>query len=112
MAEVVITLKLADEISKKFREESIAIFSLLKELQNDPKKGKEIGCVDKILIKEIKYKKYRFYFITDGYKIKFLKTEELGNLVIKFIRMSDKNNQQKTIEEIKNILRLLGEEGF
>ena len=58
------------------------------------------------------YKKFRFYFITDGYKVKFLKAEELKDLLMKFVRMSEKKDQQKTIEEIKHILRSLGEEGF
>lgn len=76
------------------------------------KKGKEVGCVGSILIKEIKYKNYRFYFVTDGYKVKFLKTEELTDLLIRFVRMSIKKDQQKVIDEIKYILRKLGSEGF
>ena len=68
---------------------------------------KKIGVIGSILIKEIKYKKFRFYCVTDSYKIKFLKTEELKDLIIKFVRMSDKNNQQETIDEIKNQLGLV-----
>ena len=41
-----------------------------------------------------------------------LKREELSDLMIKFVRMSDKKNQQKVIEEIKDVLRKIGEEGF
>ena len=33
-------------------------------------------------------------------------------LLIKFVRMSDKKSPQKTIDEIKKILRTLGERGF
>ncbi|MBU0756868.1 MAG: hypothetical protein KKF44_02285 [Nanoarchaeota archaeon] len=112
MAVVIITKRLEKEINKKFKEESIAIFTLMRELQNQPKKGKEISVIGRILVKELKYKSYRFYFIMDGYKIKFLKTDELKDLVIKFVRMSDKNSQQKVIDEIKTLLRELGEEGF
>ena len=112
MAVVIITEHLEKEINKKFKEESIVIFGLMRELQNEPKKGKEISVVGRILIKELKYKAYRFYFITDGYRIKFLKTDELKDLIIKFVRMSDKNSQQKVIDEIKKVLRGLGEEGF
>ena len=82
------------------------------ELKDNPKKGKEVGCVGGIVIKEIRYKVYRFYFITDGYKVKFLKNEELNDLLIKFVRMSDKDTQQKTIDEIKNVLRNLGSDGL
>jgi hypothetical protein len=112
MAKVVITKELEEEINKKFKQESADILSLLRTLEDNPKKGKEVGVVGSILIKEIKYGKFRFYFITDGYKVKFLKSQELSGLLIKFVRMSDKKNQQKTIDEIKYILRLLGEEGF
>ena len=112
MAKAIITLRLTEEIDKKFKQQSVEILSLLKSLENNPFKGKELGTVGKILIKEIKYDKFRFYFITDGYKIKVLKTNELKDLIIKFVRMSDKKEQQKTIDEIKSILRNLGEEGF
>ena len=112
MAKVVITTLLEEEINKKFKQESIEVFSLLRTLEENPKKGKEVGVIGKLLIKEIKYGKFRFYFITDGYKIKVLMAQELKDLIIKFVRMSEKKDQQKTIEEIKKVLRNLGEEGF
>jgi hypothetical protein len=112
MAVVIITESLENEINRKFKKESLTIFSLMRELQDEPKKGKEIGVIGRILIKEIKYKSFRFFFITDGYKTKFLKSGELKDLIIKFVRMSDKNSQQKVIDEIKTVLRNLGEEGF
>lgn len=112
MAKVIITAFLEKEINKKFKDESIEVISLMNTLIESPYKGKEIATVGKILLKELKYKKFRLYFITDGYKIKFLKTEELKDQIIKFVRMSEKKDQQKTIEEIKTVLRSLGEEGF
>jgi hypothetical protein len=112
MARVIITKRLEEEISKRFKKQSIEIFGLLSTLGDNPKKGKTVGCVGGILINEIKYDVYRFYFITDGYKVKFLKSEELTDLIIKFIRMSDKDTQNKVISEIKAILRNLGSEGF
>jgi hypothetical protein len=129
MAKVIITPSLEEDIHKKFKKKSIEVFELFYTLRENPHKGKDIAAVGKILIKEIKYEKFRFYFITDGYKIKFLKADELKDLVIKFVRMSrtvvldhdqkstisdmsDKKDQQKTIEEIKTVLRSLGEEGF
>ncbi|MCK5624308.1 hypothetical protein KAI04_00510 [Candidatus Pacearchaeota archaeon] len=45
-------------------------------------------------------------------KLKVLEVSELKDLVIKFVRMSDKKNQQKVIEEIKIILRNLDGKGF
>ena len=41
-----------------------------------------------------------------------LQIEELKDLMIKFVRMSDKKTQQKVIDEIKEILRKFGEQGF
>jgi hypothetical protein len=112
MARVIITRKLEEEINKRFKRESIKIFELIYSLKENPKKGKEIGNVGSILIKELRYESFRFYFITDGHKLKFLKQEELSDLLIKFVRMSDKKSQQKVINEIKNVLRSLGEKAF
>jgi hypothetical protein len=112
MAKVIITKKLEEEINKKFKKESVRIFELMYSLKESPHKGKELGQVGGILIKELRYGSFRFYFITDGCKLKFLGKEELDNLLIKFIRMSDKKTQQKVINEIKDILRRFGREGF
>ncbi len=112
MAKVIVTKNLEDLINKKFKGESVRIFELLYSLKENPKKGKPIGQVGSILIKEIRYKSFRFYFITDGYKLKLLDITELTDLLIRFVRMSDKKDQQKVINEIKGILRKLGKEGF
>jgi len=112
MAEVIITENLKNEILGKFKGESKKIFNLIYSLKENPKKGKEIGCVSKIVIKEIRYENHRFYFITNGFMVKFLEIKDLKDLIIKFVRMSDKKSQQKVIDEIKIILRKLGEEGF
>ena len=64
------------------------------------------------LIKEIKYKNFRFYFITDGYKLKVMDKANLVNLLIRFVRMSNKKDQQETINEIKKILTNFGSKGF
>ena len=112
MAKVLITPSLFEKIRKTFKGNANKVIDLLETLEDNPKKGKEVGCVGGIVIKEIRYKVYRFYFISDGYKIKFLKSGELTDLLIKFVRMSDKDTQQKVINEIKNVLRNLGQEGF
>ncbi len=112
MAKVEISQRLSKEIQKKFKGESNNVFSLLYSLRENPKKGKEIGCMNNILIKEIKYKSFRFYFIAHGYRIRFMELEKLQDMLIKFVRMSNKKDQQKTINEIKNVLRKFGEGGF
>lgn len=86
MAKVIITNDLVEEINKKFKGKSIEVFELIYTLRENSKKGKPIGNVGNILIKELKYESFRFYFITDGYKIKMLEEKELNNLLIKFER--------------------------
>lgn len=112
MAIVIITDNLKKDVFKKFKNESKEVFKLMLSLEDQPHKGKYISQVGNIVIKEIRYKSFRFYFITDKYKIKILNPDELKDLLIKFVRMSDKNDQQERINEIKTILRTFGGEGF
>jgi len=113
MAQVIITERLKEEIEKKFKGESVKIFELMRSLEDSPHKGKFIGQVGGIIIKEIRYNNvFRFYFITDGYKLKVLGQNELTGLLIKFVRMSGKKDQQKVIDEIKYVLRNFGEGNF
>ncbi len=112
MAKVEITDSLLTEMEKKFKGEAHNIVDLMKSLEENPKKGKPVGQVGGIVIKELKYRNFRFYFIADGFKIRFLQISELRDLLIKFVRMSDKKTQQKTIDEIKEVLRKFGNEGF
>ena len=112
MAEVEINEQLKEEIFKKFKEESKEIFKLMHSLEDNPKKGKELGQVSGIVIKELRYNNFRFYFITNGHKLRILEISQLQDLLIRFVRMSNKKEQQKTVDEIKNILRSFGEGGF
>lgn len=112
MAKVIITRDLEAEIHKRFKGQSVEIFELMLALEDQPKKGKVVGVVGDIILKELKYGVYRFYFITEGYKVKFLKADELRDLLIKFVRMSDKDRQESVISEIKTVLKTLGSEGF
>ncbi len=112
MAKVEIVKSLAREIEKRFKGESKKITDLMRDLEKNPHKGTTLGHVGGLAIKEIRYKSFRFYFIVDSYKLKFFSLEELTELLIKFVRMSDKKDQQKVINEIKNILRMIGESGL
>jgi len=108
MAEVIITEDLRKKIDQKFKAESIKIFKLLYSLKENPHKGKELAQIKGILIKEIKYESFRFYFIVEGYKIKILDEKNLINILIKFLAMSTKKGQQETIEKLKGLLRSFG----
>ena len=67
MVKVEVTDSLLREIHRKFGEgQGSKILDLFESLEENPQKGKAVGHVDKIVIKELKYGKYRFYFITDG----------------------------------------------
>ncbi len=112
MAKVEIVRSLFEEIKKKFKGESHRIIDLMESLENNPHKGKLLGNVGGIVIKELKYKTFRFYFVTDGYKLKFFDEQNLTDILITFVRMSDKKHQQETINEIRKILINLGSKGF
>lgn len=112
MAKVEISPSLYNEINKIFKKQSTDVFKHLKTLEDYPKKGKLLCNVGGIVLKELKYRNYRFYFITEGHKLNFFEEKELINLLIRFVKMSDKKNQQKTIEEIKLILKKIGSSGF
>ncbi|MDO8517158.1 MAG: hypothetical protein Q7S33_03455 [Nanoarchaeota archaeon] len=112
MAKVEIIHSLFEEIKKKFKGESYEIIDLMESLEKNPKKGKLLGNVGGIVIKELKYKSFRFYFVTDGYKLKFFNEVDLTNLLIRFVRMSNKKDQQETINEIRNVLINIGAGGF
>ncbi len=112
MATVKIIRSLFEEIQNKFKGEAHKVIDLLESLEENPHKGKALGHVGGIVIKELKYKNFRFYFITDGYKLKIMSQSDLVDLLIRFVRMSDKKDQQQTINEIRKILLHFGPEGF
>ncbi len=112
MAAVRITRALLQEIHSKLKGQSEKVIKLMLSLESEPHKGKALGHVSEVVIKEIKYEKFRFYFITDGRTLKFGTEDEVASLLIKFVRMSEKKNQQKIIDEIKNILKSMGFDAF
>src|SRR3989344_5419003 len=108
MAKVEVTESLLADINKKFKHQSIEVLEHLKSLESSSHKGKFLGTVGTLVIKELKYSGFRFYFITDGFKIKCFDEKKLVDLLLRFVRMSDKNHQQQTINEIKHILITIG----
>ncbi len=112
MAKVEIVKSLAKQIKKKFKGESYEIIKLLRGLEKNPNKGKLIGQFSSFKVKELKYKKFRFYFIIELNNINVLSKEELVDMLMKFVRMSDKKEQQKTISEIREILIKIGPHEF
>lgn len=113
MAKIEIAESLTREIIRKFNQKQAnEIIDLLYTLEEHPQKGKLLGTVGGIVIKELKYEGFRFFFITDGFTLRCMDEEKLADLLLRFVRMSDKKHQQETIEEIKKILRTIGPSGL
>lgn len=112
MAKVIIVPSLFRELEKKFKGEAHKIIDLIESVGDSPRKGKFLAKVGGISIKELKYKSFRFYFLTNEGIIKFVDGESLSNLLIMFVRMSRKKDQQKVISDIRKILIYFGKEGF
>ena len=108
MVQIEIVESLFQEIERRFKGEAAEIFDLMESLKENSKKGKELGTVGGIVIKELRCNGFRFYFLADGFKLKLLGESDLTDLFLRFVRMSDKKHQQKVIEEIKVILRTIG----
>jgi hypothetical protein len=113
MVNIFVSKQLSHEIKKRFTLfQAQEIADLIETLHTSPQKGKPLASVGGVVIKELKYGVHRFYFITDGHIIKFGTQDEFTHLIIKFVKMSDKKNQQKVIDDIKNMLRSFGFDGF
>jgi hypothetical protein len=113
MAKVEVTESLVLTLKKRFdKKQANEIIDLMYTLEEHPAKGKLLGTVGSIIIKELKYKNFRFYFITDGFRLKCIDEDALTDLLLRFVRMSDKKHQQETIEDIKRVLRAIGPHGF
>lgn len=52
------------------------------------------------------------YFITEGFKLRLFNKGFLVDLLMRFVRMSDKKAKKKTIEEIRQVLTKIGFDGF
>jgi len=112
MAIVEILPSLIKEIEAHFKKQGVEILEYLKSLENSPHKGKVIGIVGGVIIKELKYNNFRFYFIADAFKLKCFDAKELTDLLLTFVRMSGKKDQQKVIDEIRRVLVIIGPAGF
>ncbi len=109
MTRIEIQKSLVREIKKRFdKAEAHKIIDFMQSLEDNPHKGKALGTVGGILIKELKYKSFRFYFLADGFKLKCLREEDLTDLLLRFVRMSDKKHHQEVIEGIKRVLKTIG----
>ncbi len=109
MIKIIILNKLRNEIWKTFKKDSLKVYSLIESLKINPNKGKTIGQIGVISIRELKFRSFRFYYILNLNSLNLFNKEQLEELLIKFVEMSKKNNQQKTIERIKQTIEYLEE---
>lgn len=110
---VKITRSLLKELTKRFsKEKALKAIDLIESLEKEPRKGKLVGVVGGITIKELKFEGFRFYFLFDGFTLQMFDEEKLVDLLFRFVRMSNKKEQQKTIDEIKKTLRNIGPSGL
>ncbi len=112
MAHVEILESLYEKIEREFKGRASEVFDLIESVEKSPHKGKSLGHVGGIAIKEIRFEGFRFYFLVDEYKLKFADEQGLQELLLRFVRMSNKKEQQRVIDEIKHILRTIGFFGF
>jgi hypothetical protein len=113
MAEVRISDDLLKQIEKTFKKQSIEVIEFLQTLEDSPHKGTTLGNVRGIIIKELKYSTFRFYFIHEtNCKIYLYSQNNIREILIKVIAMSKKNDQQDVINKVKKILRDIGPDGF
>lgn len=106
---IIISKSLRNDIYKKFKKESLKIYNLIETVRENPYKGKYLGKVSTLIIKELKYKNFRLYYLIDENKLILFKKEEIEELLVKFIALSTKNDQQKTINKIKLILERINQ---
>ena len=104
MARVIITRTLKDRLLNRFGGEAELILSKMNHLGSSPKSGKHLTTIGSLMLGEIRFRGYRFYYVTDAHKIKFLSVHELEDLIIRFVEYSEKH-QRETIEKLKDMLR-------
>ncbi len=105
MIRIIVLNSLRNEILKNLKKESSEVYDLMDQLKENPNKGKTLGLVGGMLIKELKFKTFRFYFVVNGNELILFNKGKLQDLLFRFIEMSKKNDQQHTIDRIKQTLR-------
>lgn len=112
MIKIKVLNSLRDEIIKTFKKQSVEVFNFIGTLKENPNKGTILGHVGPISIRELRFDTYRFYFILNGHELSLFNSNKLQELLIRFVRLSKKNDQQKVINEIKTILKKIGVNNF
>ena len=106
MVVVVVTQSLDRELKKRLnKDEYYKVKRCFLTLKKDPYKGKLLHVIGNVILKELRWKTFRFYFFTSHNLIKILSDTDLEKELVKFVRMSKKNDQARVIQEIVDGLR-------
>lgn len=99
---------LVKKLERKFKPKELKeLKNLFFSLQDNPFQGDLICTFGNIVLKEKRYKSFRFYFIHSRTLLIIKDMAELKDEIIRFIEMSKKNDQQKVIDKLKGILKKL-----
>ena len=114
MVEVQISRQLIKDINKRLsKKQADAVFLHIYSLEGNPFKGDVLSVVGSVVLKEICFESFRFYFIHSQNVMKCIGVDELKAEIFKFIAMSDKSKeQQKVINRIKKDLKKFGYDWF
>jgi hypothetical protein len=83
--------------------------SVVKKLSTtSPSDGDFVALVSNIVIREKRDNTFRFYFIVQNNIKHVITKEELNMMLVKFVALSKKNNQQAVIDKLKADLQKFG----
>lgn len=83
--------------------------SLVKKLaKTSPSDGDYVALIGNIIIREKRNATLRFYFIVQNTIKHVITKDELNDMLVKFVALSKKNNQQKVIDTLKKDLQKFG----
>ncbi|MFT4250010.1 MAG: hypothetical protein ACMXYD_01475 [Candidatus Woesearchaeota archaeon] len=98
MVHIYVSKKLEKEIVKRLsKKEADDLFLQIYSLKENPHKGDILTNVGKLLVKELKYKKFRVYFIQSKDTLKILGEEDFRDEIVKFVALSQKGSEQQRV---------------
>jgi len=108
MVIVRIDKSLVKKLEKRFNKKELKeLKKIFLSLEDNPYQGDILCAFGSLVLKEKKYKTFRFYFLHSR-KILIIKDlDMLKDEIIRFIEMSKKNDQQKVIDKLKEMMRQL-----
>lgn len=113
MIKIKVSPVLVKKIKKTFKTKSKKVFRAMNELNEHPNKGKLIASIGLVELRELKYENvFHLYFFTNEQLVKVLDEDELQAILIKFVEMSKKKEQQEIIDMLKVDLKKYGFDWF